>query len=98
MNNKKISKKPEFKSETKIEFEAEPKSTTSQTISEININLLMAAAPSTDEYLEDYNHCPLCGTELIYTHVTQFINSQVTEEAHCEKCNICTKNNQHSLH
>lgn len=85
------------KSLRKVEFDNEPKSAESKIISEIDINMIISASNSAEDFIEDYNHCPLCGTELIYTHITHFLNNRVNEEAHCEKCNIKTKNNQHSL-
>lgn len=50
-----------------------------------------------EQFLDDYHHCPLCGTELIYTHVTDFAYLKVNEEAHCEACNIRTKKDEHIL-
>lgn len=100
MIDKKNLKKIELEPTQNFEIESEMKSPNAQTISEININVdfISVNRQSAEEYLEEYRHCPLCGAELIYSHVTQFIYSQVTEEAHCEKCNVCTKKNQHSLH
>jgi transcription elongation factor Elf1 len=50
-----------------------------------------------EQYLQDYNHCPLCGTELLFTHVTNFIEGMVKEDAHCMTCNIRTKSAEHEL-
>lgn len=50
-----------------------------------------------EAFLEDYNSCPLCGSELMFTHVTHFIEQTVNEEAHCDGCNIKVKSNQHGL-
>jgi DNA-directed RNA polymerase subunit RPC12/RpoP len=54
--------------------------------------------PTTRElFLDDHNNCPLCGSELLYTHVTQFTDLNVAEEAHCEPCNVRVKQNNHTL-
>ena len=50
-----------------------------------------------EQYLLDYNHCPLCGSELVFTHVANFIEGSVQEEAHCMSCNIRTKSAEHDL-
>jgi hypothetical protein len=57
-------------------------------------------APSTDRYeqiLHEYNTCCLCGSELTYTHVTNFVTQEVTEEAECQSCHIRNRKEQHSL-
>lgn len=50
-----------------------------------------------EAFLDDYNSCPLCGSELVFTHVTQFVEQFVKEEACCTGCNILVKDNSHSL-
>ena len=50
-----------------------------------------------DQFIEDYTYCCLCGSELIFTHVTNFIQGEVKEEAHCSSCNIRAKQNIHRL-
>jgi transcription elongation factor Elf1 len=54
-------------------------------------------ATELEQFLEDYHNCPLCGSELMYTHVTNFAHLSVQEEAHCEPCNIRTKKDAHVL-
>jgi hypothetical protein len=85
------------KSLRKVEFDNEPASLDSKIISEIDVNLIISNMSNADAFLDEYNHCPLCGTELLYAHVTHFVNNRVHEEAHCEKCNVRTKSNLHSL-
>lgn len=51
-----------------------------------------------EQFMDEYAHCPLCGTEMVYTHVTNFIAESVKEEAFCTACNIRTKSNSHGLH
>lgn len=48
-------------------------------------------------FLEDYHNCPLCGSELLFTHVTHFLDQQVKEEAACCGCNIKIRSEQHGL-
>jgi transcription elongation factor Elf1 len=60
-------------------------------------NIVESHSPR-EQFLEEYHHCPLCGTELIYAHVTNFIQEMVKEEAFCSACNIRTKANEHKLH
>ncbi len=65
-----------------------------ETIATINVNLKFDARA---QFLEDQHHCPLCSTELLQTHVTHFVRQTVQEEAHCEKCKIRVRNNEHQL-
>ena len=48
-------------------------------------------------HLEDLHSCPICGTELDFTHVTHFVTLKVREEAHCPNCQIQTRSEEHSL-
>ena len=64
---------------------------------DINLSTHFRDATPVEKFLQDYNECPLCGTELLYTHVTNFVNGLVKEEAHCESCKIRTKANEHGL-
>ena len=50
-----------------------------------------------ESYKEDYNHCSLCGTELSFTHVTNFLIGQVEEEAECPSCQVRMKKKSHGL-
>ena len=51
-----------------------------------------------EEFLEAYHNCCLCGSELVFTHNTNFITLEVKEEAFCTACNIRTKQDDHRLH
>jgi DNA-directed RNA polymerase subunit RPC12/RpoP len=51
----------------------------------------------TQKALLDYNHCYLCGRELLFVHVTDYVTNSVKEEAHCEHCGIKTKTQKHHL-
>lgn len=63
----------------------------------VDVKLHISEMSPREQFVEDYNHCPLCGTELLYTHVTDFSYLKVNEEAHCEACNIRTKKDEHVL-
>lgn len=54
--------------------------------------------PSPSElFIMDYNHCDLCGSELLFTHVTHFGDQKVDEEAECTSCNMKQKKKTHNL-
>lgn len=78
------------------EFEEEETSTTdSKVITEFRI---VPTDSHREQFLDDYHHCCLCGSELVFTHNTNFIALDVKEEAFCPSCNIRTKQNDHRLH
>jgi formate dehydrogenase maturation protein FdhE len=72
-----------------------------KTIATIDVNitpkLKLIPYSFREQYLEEYTYCPLCGDELLYSHVTEFVQLSVNEEAHCESCKIRIKKNQHDL-
>jgi len=77
------------------EFEKEEVSVNgSQTITELNA---LSDCDYRAQFLRDYHHCSLCGTELVFTHNTNFISLNVKEEAFCPACHICTKQENHCL-
>lgn len=41
-----------------------------------------------EQFLMDYTTCCLCGTELMFTHVTHFVNNSVEEKTCCESCGV----------
>ncbi len=47
--------------------------------------------------IEYFNHCSLCGSELEFTHVTQFQYGEVHMEGFCPCCEIKLKDEVHSL-
>ncbi len=59
-------------------------------------NIVQESSPR-ERYLDDYHHCPLCGTQLDFTHVTNFVHNTVKEEAFCAPCNIRIKTDDHRL-
>ncbi len=64
---------------------------------DVNLKTHFRDATPLERFMQEYNECPLCGTELLYTHVTNFVHGSVKEEAHCEACKIRTKDNSHHL-
>lgn len=50
-----------------------------------------------NHFLKEYHICCLCGRELTFTHVTNFILLEVKEEAYCSHCNIRNKKEFHKL-
>ena len=66
----------------------------SQTVATIDVHLHWNQR---EKFLEEHAHCPLCGLEMLITHVTQFVGQTVKEEAFCEKCNVRVRDNQHTL-
>lgn len=69
-----------------------------QELPSVSVQIHIAEATNwRQQFVEDYNTCCLCGTELYFTHVTNFSANEVTEEAFCECCRIRTRKDQHSL-
>lgn len=60
-----------------------------------NIEVKMPSAA--EQYIENYNHCCMCGTELSFAHVTDFMYNYVTEEAECPTCSVKLKSKHHVL-
>lgn len=50
-----------------------------------------------EQFMEDHNHCCLCGSELYMTHVTNFVENRTTEEAFCESCRVRTRKCEYNL-
>lgn len=49
------------------------------------------------EFLQDQNHCCLCGSELKFTHKFDHLELTVLEDAKCESCHISLRTRSHSL-
>lgn len=41
-----------------------------------------------EQFLMEYTTCCLCGSELLFTHVTHFVNNEVEEQTACESCGV----------
>ena len=51
-----------------------------------------------DEFIQQEFHCCLCGGDLEFNHVYDFLNQKVSEQSSCSKCKIEISNKEHSLH
>ena len=49
------------------------------------------------DYLERYSHCPLCGSNLHFTHVTDFVRNLTLETARCPECGVRARKAMYSL-
>jgi transcription elongation factor Elf1 len=58
---------------------------------------LLAEVDHKEQFLDEHHNCPLCGSEMLITHVTQFIQMKVKEEANCEACKIQVRDLNHQL-
>lgn len=78
----------------------EPKNVNSEAVAQIDIRIeeALPLMNHTERFLDDQHNCPLCGEEMLFTHVTEFVKQLVNEEAHCESCKIRIKQNCHQLH
>lgn len=68
-----------------------------QVIAQIQIRSASDIPSRREQFLYEYHTCCLCGSELTFTHVTHFVNQEVTEEAYCYTCNIRTKKEAYRL-
>ena len=50
-----------------------------------------------EQFLDAHLNCPLCGSELLLTHVTHFANHKTNEEAHCDACQVRIRAEEHIL-
>ncbi len=49
------------------------------------------------EFIQDQNHCCLCGSELKFTHAMDHLTLTVVEDAKCESCHVSLRTRTHSL-
>lgn len=49
------------------------------------------------EFIQDQNHCCLCGSELKFTHSMDHLTLTVVEDAKCESCHVSLRTRTHSL-
>ena len=50
-----------------------------------------------DELIETVDTCVICGTKLVYYHLTDFKNQSVEEEGQCPSCGVKNKINKFTL-
>lgn len=49
------------------------------------------------EFVQDQNHCCLCGTELKFAHKMDHLTLTIVEDAKCDSCHISLRTKSHSL-
>lgn len=49
-------------------------------------------------FIEDQNHCALCGSQLEIQATSYLENQMVREEAYCKKCDLKTRVKDHHMH
>ena len=49
------------------------------------------------EFVQDQNHCCLCGSELKFAHKMDHLTLTVVEDAKCDSCHISLRTRSHSL-
>jgi hypothetical protein len=49
------------------------------------------------EAVIDHTQCVLCGTDLRFSHKTDFVAGVVSEDAHCPACRIRNRQTTHTL-
>ncbi len=50
-----------------------------------------------ENLLDHYNHCNFCGSNLHFTHVTDFSRNITQETARCPECGVKARQLQHKL-
>ena len=50
-----------------------------------------------EEVVERYSHCPVCGSRLHFTHLTDFSRNLTQETANCPECTIKVRRVMHRL-
>lgn len=52
---------------------------------------------TSESLISHYNHCQLCGSNLHFTHVTDFNRNITQETARCPECGVKARQVQHKL-
>lgn len=50
-----------------------------------------------ERFMDEQYNCPLCGSSMLITHVTHFVEMRVREQAECESCRIKVRDLKHQL-
>ena len=50
------------------------------------------------DVMESYSHCALCGANLHFIHVTNFVHNLTQETAKCPECGVKIRQITHRLH
>ena len=71
------------------------KFTTQDSVSDMTLE--NDAISPVQEFIQDQNHCCLCGSELKFTHAMDHLTLTVVEDAKCESCHVSLRTRTHSL-
>ena len=52
---------------------------------------------STQEFLNRYTHCVICGANLHFMHITDFARNLTQETAKCPECGVRARKGVHQL-
>ena len=52
---------------------------------------------NTQDLVDKYMHCAICGSNLHFTHVTDFVKDLTYETARCPECGIRVRKVMHRL-
>lgn len=58
---------------------------------------LLGAFGSVQEVVSRYLHCAICGSNLHFTHITDFSRNVTEENAKCPECGIKAQRSLHKL-
>lgn len=51
-----------------------------------------------DMFMENENHCCLCGNALQFAHSFDYLEQTLVEKALCPQCNVQMREQTHTLH
>ena len=69
-----------------------------QNDSDVSANsLVMPIVGTPSEVVQRYTHCPLCGANLHFSHVTDFSRNMTQESAKCPECGLKARRVMHRL-
>lgn len=69
---------------------------TNESASDLNLENDDSISPI-QEFIQDQNHCCLCGSELKFTHAMDHLTLTVVEDAKCESCHVSLRTRSHTL-
>lgn len=52
---------------------------------------------TSQEFLKKYSHCAICGSNLHFTHMTDFLKNLTQETARCPECGLQARRATHRL-
>jgi hypothetical protein len=81
-------------------MDMDAKDSKAKTVAVIDVNLLppkVSKAEWLAETVSEHFHCVLCGGDLAFKHRTDFVQQNVTEDAHCPSCNVRNRQSNYIL-